>query len=373
MDAKHSLVSRIVPLEGDRFECRNRVYQGCPTIACTKGGRLYAGWYSGGSREPSLLNYNIVAISDDGGLTWDELFAIDGYADEKLQSLDIEIFTDPSDRLWVCWVQRFWQLPNQATGHLNEWAVVCDNPDDEEPVFSDPIYIGEGFMRCKPTFLQDGRWLFPAYNWKTPNYCYLETSDQGKTFQEREAGKKVDTPFDEAMFLERKDGSVYLLARASNGSLGMSESSDGGRTWTDGVSSDIPNPSTRFYLDRLPSGRVLLVNNHDSKRRINMTVSLSEDEGKTWGHSLLLDARETSYPDVAFGPDGAIYIVHDRGRTSFKEILVSRIYEEDILAGKLVNPASFQNHIISKGPAVPALGKWYKDAMVAYDKASMGW
>ena len=40
-----------------------RIYQGCPTIAVTKGGRIYLGWYSGGIGEPHMDNYNLVVYS----------------------------------------------------------------------------------------------------------------------------------------------------------------------------------------------------------------------------------------------------------------------------------------------------------------------
>ena len=47
-----------------------REFQGCPTIAATKGGRLYLGWYAGGTREPHMDNFNLVIFSDDGGKSW---------------------------------------------------------------------------------------------------------------------------------------------------------------------------------------------------------------------------------------------------------------------------------------------------------------
>ena len=44
-----------------------RIFQGCPTIAVTKGGRIYLGWYAGGLREPHMNNYNLLIYSDDKG------------------------------------------------------------------------------------------------------------------------------------------------------------------------------------------------------------------------------------------------------------------------------------------------------------------
>ena len=77
---------------------------------------------------------------------------------------------------------------------------------------------------------------------------------------------------------------------------------------------------------------------------------------------MMLDPRQTSYPDAVFGDNGEIYIIHDHGRQTFKEILVSRITEEDIIAGEIVTDDSFANHIIAKGPAVPELGEEYREA-----------
>ena len=43
-----------------RFDEDIRQYQGCPTIAITRGGRIYMGWYAGGTGEPRLENYNLL-------------------------------------------------------------------------------------------------------------------------------------------------------------------------------------------------------------------------------------------------------------------------------------------------------------------------
>ena len=45
----------------------HRAWQGCPTMAITRGGRLFAGWFTGGLFEPCIHNYNVLVMSDDGG------------------------------------------------------------------------------------------------------------------------------------------------------------------------------------------------------------------------------------------------------------------------------------------------------------------
>ena len=77
-----------IQYEEKKHGTSTRLWQGCPTIAVTKGGKLFAGWYSGGSREPSLLNYNLLVESKDGGLTWSTpLLVQEGRAYDNIQVL----------------------------------------------------------------------------------------------------------------------------------------------------------------------------------------------------------------------------------------------------------------------------------------------
>lgn len=353
MEYRHTTQSTIITTPDDRFDVKHRLWQGCPTIARTRTGRLYAGWYSGGGQEPSLLNYNLLVRSDDDGITWSKpLLVIQSVPEKMMQSLDIQLWMDPSGRLWVFYTQRNYNaLPNWKPDHLNTWAVRCDDPDADQLQWSEPRFIGCGFLRCQPTVLSDGRIFLPAYDWTGDRYQYFVSHDNGESFQRCFAGKKVNTHFDEAMFLERQDHSILLFARSVTGYIAKCESFDGGMTWTDGENTDIPNPSSRIFLKRLRSGRVLLINNMNSKSRSAMTALLSEDDGRTFPYQLLLDCGDrgnVSYPDAVQGDDGSIYIVWDCGRTTVKEIICAKICEADILAGKLVDDSSYRYNMISK-------------------------
>jgi hypothetical protein len=156
------------------------------------------------------------------------------------------------------------------------------------------------------------------------------------------------------MIVELKSGELHMYARSEKKSLGLSVSSDGGESWSNGTPSKITAPSSRFYMRRLPSGRILLLCNDHPEERRNLSAYLSEDECHTWSASLLLDAREpVSYPDAVCEQQGNICVIYDRGRTTHKEILLARFTEADILAGKIVTPDSFLAKVISKAPTVP--------------------
>jgi AraC-like DNA-binding protein len=142
--------------------------------------------------------------------------------------------------------------------------------------------------------------------------------------------------------------------------IGVSYSFDRGQTWTLGEDTGWGGPNSRFYIGKLKSGRTLLINHVNYSGRNNLTALLSEDEGKTWKYSLLLDGRsEVSYPDVKEDEKGNIYVIYDRERGGFKstlseaygcarEILYAKITEADIMAGKLVGEESKLKTVVSK-------------------------
>ena len=94
------------PTEKEYCDESIRQYQGCPTIAATRGGLLFAGWYSGGRCEPHIDNFNLVIVSEDDGATWSKpVIVIPSDRDKLIHSLDIQLWVDPDGRLWVFWVE----------------------------------------------------------------------------------------------------------------------------------------------------------------------------------------------------------------------------------------------------------------------------
>jgi len=336
--------------EDPAYDEQIRQFQGCPTLTVTHGGRIYLAWYSGGTIEPHIQNYNLLICSDDQGKTWSKpLLVIPSQEDKLIHALDIQLWTAPDGRLFVFWVQNnvepapdkrpdFGGKPGVIVeGYMFRdfrhaaWMTVCENPDADEPQFSEPRMWDCGFLRCKPLVCSDGSWLLFNYNQMTDRYAYSISRDEGKTFVHCEGAEKLATPFDEAMAYQKYDGSVRMLARTKLGELAESTSFDGGLTWTEAKLSGIDSPNTRFYIARTPGGRILLINNDHRESRTNMTVYLSEDDGVTWKYKRLIDSRASlSYPDADFH-DGRIYLTYDRERTGAKEILFLSFTEEDIM------------------------------------------
>ncbi len=335
-----------------------RKFQGCPTVAVTHGGRIYLGWYAGGTREPHMENYNLLIYSDDQGKTWSNpLLIIPSSKEHFIHALDIQLWVDPQGRLHVYWVEnntipatevmpaaKDGQILVEVDGYIFGdfthacWETICENPDDENPTFSSPRYLDKGFLRCKPTVLNDGTWLNFNYDQVENRYGYSLSYDGGMSFEHRYGAKKLATCYDEAMAYQKADGSIRMLARCSLGELAESYSYDNARTWVGAKLSGIVCADTRFFVSFTPSGRLLLVTNDDRQKRRNLTLYLSEDEGDSWKHKCCIDTREDiSYPDVDFFED-RIYLTYDRERTGAREILFTSFTEDDII-NSTVQPA----------------------------------
>ncbi|GAA3406835.1 exo-alpha-sialidase [Paenibacillus hodogayensis] len=368
----------------ERYSAAHRMFQGIPAIERTPGGRLWAAFYSGGKGE-GPDNYVLLATSGDDGTTWDSpCLAVDPVG--KVRAFDPCLWIDPLGRLWLCWAQSY----GLYDGRCGVWAALCDNPEEARPRWSKPRRLGNGVMLNKPTVLSTGEWLFPVALWENKNSYLnhlpeerfsnvLATADQGETFELRGRADVPQRHYDEHMIVERCDGSLWMLVRTTYG-IGESFSLDRGRTWSPGRPTRLGGPNSRFFIRRLRSGRLLLVNHYGFHGRSHLTAQLSEDDGATWTDGLLLDGRsDVSYPDGTEAADGTIYVIYDRERNRDMEIVMAVFTEEDVLAERGVTAAARFRVIVDKAglesggtPGLPAaapsdfyLGsKWNQHALL---------
>lgn len=352
----------------------NRAWQGCPTIAVTKKGRLFAGWFSGGAFEPCLLNYDILVMSDDKGKTWSKpILTVETDKINRLRKIDVELWINKDNSLWVMWtVSPYTEMSKIATiktpfecdyqlEFLYTEVMVCKNPDADELVWEKPRKMCEGFMRNKPIETSTGRIIAPAYGYSSNKYEIRCSDDGGETFFTVEIEGKPDVNvFDEIMVCERLPGKLRLLARTNKGYYLYSDSFDDGNTWSE-LKEYSKAPSARCYYGKLSSGMIIHARNVSIDKREGMKVCLSEDGGETFPYEMILDDRElVSYPDIDEDENGNIYIVYDRERDnriklnnenwiseSAKEILLCKLTVDDIKNNKLSN-SSFVRKIISK-------------------------
>ena len=276
-------------------------------IERTPKGRLWACWVAGGDSPKAFF---VLATSDDDGETWSKpRLVVDSHSTNLPRARSIlvgNLWTDPLGRLWLF----FDQSMEMFDGRGGVWASVCDDPDAETPVWFAPRRIWHGVMLNKPTVLSNGEWMLPlSLDQRTGEGGHWDenfgpfkglfpeldpfrganvfvSTDKGATWQRRAAVKFPNPDWHEHMIVERRDKSLWMLARTVKGIM-QSTSTDGGRTWAEPTEPPgIRQPNARFFLRRLASGRLLLVKHGDKvdahEGRVQLSAWLSDDDSTTW-------------------------------------------------------------------------------------------
>jgi predicted neuraminidase len=338
-----------------------RTWQGIPGLERTPKGRLFVCWFSGGPKEPSPENTVLLARSDDQGHTFTAPVAMARPIGVN-RAFDPALWIDPQGKLWY-----LFNRGNKDTAQHAVYARVCAAPDASEPTWSDEFYVGYketpfAFRINKPTVLSTGEWVMPVTHAAEPIYDWHGggkhlhgvgiSTDQGRSWQLHGALTAPSWAL-ENMIVQLRDGRLWMLIRTGAGVLWQSHSADRGRTWSPATATTIPNPGSRFFIRRLRSGNLLLVNHYKFKGRSHLTARLSTDDGQTWNEGLLLDERaNVSYPDGAQAADGLIWIVYDRDRQGAGEILLTTFREDDVVAGKNISGQVRLKQVVSR------LDKW---------------
>ncbi len=340
-------------------------FLGCPSVALSRNGRLFLSVFKGGKSEPDMDNFHEIVYSDDFGKTWsDPVLIVCGDKERGIHTVDMELWVDPKGVLHIYWVQDVMKKADQSlldsiAGKYEEdvpyvfeyedkttvfqrgyykniwfhdqWEMTVENPDASVLEFSKPRFIYKGFLRNKPLVTKSGKWIFGAYNQAEEKSRITISEDEGKTYRPVMVAKRLLNWCDEAMAYQLEDGSIRFMIRTGLGKIGESYSYDDGETWTEFKLNDINNPNSRFYIKKSETGRVVMIgNDSDTDVRDNMTLYISEDDGKTWKKHLIDPRDDISYPDCD-SYKGIYYGAYDRERTGAKEIIFFKFTEEDLL------------------------------------------
>jgi sialidase-1 len=191
----------------------------------------------------------------------------------------------------------------------------------------------------------------------------IYSDDHGKTWQHGEIAVP-DTPEfvfpNETVIVQRADGSVMLNTRSESKSHRriVTISPDGATNWSrPQFDQQLLEPicMAGIVRVRLPDhdrpGLIAFSNPHNlgraggrevpgaSRDRRNVSIKLSDDEGKTWSASRTLEEGFSGYSDLAALPDGTLLCFYERGSTDGKSqyrtsrLTVARLSEQWVRAG----------------------------------------
>jgi hypothetical protein len=320
----------------------SRVWQGIPSIGKDRSGNLYTAWVTGGKGEGNE-NYLTLSLSKDNGRSWyNDKLIIFVNSDDSTRVADPCFFNDKYDNLYMAWHKYVQKKDNLA----KEWAVVwyskLDLDQNGSISYTSPRKIAEGSMLNKPYYSKiSDEVLFPIARWYEGNgelhqpFIYSAKYGTNNLINFSKIGaipvKSNISGIHEHMLVQINDGSYFAMIRTFDG-IHFSRSLNG-RIWDMSKKFTYLGDTTvsRFHLSRLKSGRLIFIYNN-SLSRSNLTICLSDDDGLTWPHKMILDAsNHVSYPDLIETDPGVLNIVYDFSRTLVGKINFVQLKEESII------------------------------------------
>jgi predicted neuraminidase len=358
------------------------------SIVETPKGDLIVCWFHGkGERTDDTLVIS-GARKNKGASTWSAPFIM---ADNhNLPDQNCTMYIDPDGRLWMFWISAIdnlvrsyflkyrystdyegdgppiwaWQdavfcLPKDAETVFTEnlekrleelktsteiseerRAEMLSRIEERKAEYGDKLFQRLGWMpRQPPIMLSDKRMMLPLYSdtFGCSMMAFTENAGQSWEFS-RPLGQRGI----QASVVQRKNGEIMAYMRNSPDTK-CAESKDGGMTWTE-VELGIPNSGSSVAALALKSGNWLLAVNDVLRGRHQLSLYLSQDEGKTWVRKRFLEKleqkqdkkRTASYPTMIQTNDGNIHVTYT--------------HENDaVFAGKTIKHAWFNEAWVLSG------------------------
>jgi predicted neuraminidase len=181
-------------------------------------------------------------------------------------------------------------------------------------------------VRNRPIVLDNGDYLLPIYHEtgedteKTgENSTSVFLRCDPKTHQWTEAGR-IHSPKGNLQpgVVQLEDGRLIAYCRragdylpTTKGWIVRSESTDRGKTWSEGVDSAFPNPNAAVDFLRLKNGHLLLVYNDCMYDRTPLAAVISTDGDKTYAskRNIKSGPGDFAYPYAIQSADGKIHLV----------------------------------------------------------------
>ena len=321
-----------------------------PLLRQLPDGSLCCAFFTGGHGDGDLRNVVAAIRSDDDGGTWSDIEILASHP--TLAAWAPSMFAH-GDRAHLFWFTSADRSRYRKVNHI-----LSTGPDgrtfSEDRIMHEAWLTERGVDVRHGTRLRDGRALLPVawmepigdfdpdtwvdasknrryanFGWggiaQNNDYCVgvMEPDEDfasfvrhGRICVETPGAEIPSVPFFENAIAELSDGSLAMLMRAdTTNRLWRSDSRDGGRTWSQPVMTDIPNPGSKPRIINLPDGRIVLFHNpsekdyddegaHPHKYRSPLEMWVSDDDLSSWApkRTLVAAPKLAQYPDGFYDP-----------------------------------------------------------------------
>ena len=338
------------------------------TLAQLKDGRIFAAWFAG-TREsyPDTAIWISHLLPDQK--IWSEPFVVAKICDTADYDpvLDTEVHHGIAhwnpvlfpfkDKMYL-----FFKVGNTIENWITYYIVFEDEKWSKPKVLIETNALDEkcnrGPVRSKPIVLSNGYWLAPSSVERTINpstmfnrgdviwKAFVDISkNEGKTwnksslidFNRKKYGseqnlissgnlnKKYGGVIQPTLW-ESTPGNVHMLLRSTAGFIFRSDSTDYGKTWCNAYPTELPNNNSGIDVTSV-NGYLFLVFNPVTGNwaaRTPLSLTLSKDNGKTWGKPLNIQEGpgSFSYPSIITLNDNNVGITYSWNRVSISFVKI---------------------------------------------------
>lgn len=327
-------------------------YHGWSTVARRANGELWLTWSGGRDAHVCPFGQVVGMTSRDDGKSWTyPRVLLDSATDDRDSgvletakgSLIVSTFTSLAYEPYLKKAMSFaeltdkgWTSAKMPAEQFTRWKAAHERLNDEER----KAELGEWIIRSTdggrswsnriptivnsphgPIQLKDGRLLYAGKQlWTQDNKIGVcESKDDGLTWQwlaeiPTRQGDDATKSYHELHAVEAADGTLIAQIRnhntANKGETLQSESTDGGKTWSE------PHPigvwGLPSHLLRLRDGRLVMTYGH-RRPPFGNQARVSTDNGKTWGEAIILSGDgkggDLGYPSTVELADGTLLTV----------------------------------------------------------------
>jgi len=230
----------------------------------------------------------------------------------------MEYVSSESDSLfsYTNWSKRIERILSNARGEnmLRAGYLYDEDGGYKNTTLGYPYFSRMGWQtRNKPFITKTGRMIIPLYSDGYSFSIMAYTDDWGLSWEFSEP--LVGAGNIQPAITQTKSGKLVAFMRDNGPSpkrIHISSSTDAGETWSSVRDSDFPNPGSACDAVVTENGDWLLVYNDTERGRNRLSVTLSDDEGKTWKWKKYIENEEypisAHYPAIIVGDNGVIHL-----------------------------------------------------------------